>query len=214
MRRRLFWRKRHGRGEEPTSELVQLAFVKHPRRWRLYSLAALSLFLAMATVVCWVLSYAISTQVGCHRLIDPFHHPPEKQEAEFYDLDSTQGVLGFGYTDEKGEMIPVSGWKFDISHDATGGGYYDPARTVLTRLGFHAWSQSWNGGRFDTRVVAVHYWFLLVLFVIVFGVVVKKIRSLDPIAGFCADCGYDLRATPGRCPECGTIAKINEMKRV
>jgi hypothetical protein len=32
--------------------------------------------------------------------------------------------------------------------------------------------------------------------------ILKKRRSLS---GLCRNCGYDLRATPQRCPECGTV---------
>jgi hypothetical protein len=67
----------------------------------------------------------------------------------------------------------------------------------------------WVGYRSDDWTLAVPHWVVMAL-LLVMPVVVGSSRFLAARrarqTGRCAVCGYDLRATPQRCPECGTIA--------
>ncbi len=74
---------------------------------------------------------------------------------------------------------------------------------------FAFWREKWDGGsRDDARCPA---WFIAALTAalpmirVPWLVRLAKARARRK-AGSCPICGYDLRATPDRCPECGTIA--------
>ena len=56
----------------------------------------------------------------------------------------------------------------------------------------------------------IHYWILAIAAAMTpcFWLVRFHRRQLRIAAGRCLICGYDLRATHGRCPECGTVASV------
>jgi hypothetical protein len=49
-------------------------------------------------------------------------------------------------------------------------------------------------------------WWLSLPSVLLAGLAVVKSSRMRP--GACRTCGYDLRATPDRCPECGAVPKV------
>jgi hypothetical protein len=64
----------------------------------------------------------------------------------------------------------------------------------------HHWPTT---GTIDRRGWFVPTWLLAALFGLPLAMrMIRRWRSIPP--GSCPRCGYDMRATPDRCPECGT----------
>jgi hypothetical protein len=59
----------------------------------------------------------------------------------------------------------------------------------------------------SAKMVVIPYWAIALVFLFA---PLQRILTLhgrrEFARGFCQQCGYDLRATPERCPECGTLA--------
>jgi len=69
------------------------------------------------------------------------------------------------------------------------------------------WKRSQPGLHGDSLDLVMPYWFLATLSAILPLIAFRRwIRSRHHDPSACPTCGYDLRATPDRCPECGAVA--------
>jgi hypothetical protein len=170
------------------------------RRLRILNVAtALSIFLCVSIMALWVRSEFRHDDVGW------------RHGEGFRSLGSVLGRLSFDDIDQWRQPTPLLvGYRaspiasFERSPNQPWTGRY--------WWGFQWYFQPDRPNSMTGRMwfVVVPYWFLLLLALplpLLRAVKFWRVRRRAQ-KGHCAACGYDLRATPGRCPECGRIAAV------
>jgi hypothetical protein len=115
-----------------------------------------------------------------------------------------EGVFASLHDDVQLEETQLSSSKLTYAYMGT----WDE-ENLKTRLGFLVYFTDSRFQDVDYRILIIVFpsWLPVVAFAClpIFWLRVFRRRRKAIKIGLCANCGYDLRATPDRCPECGTI---------
>jgi hypothetical protein len=166
---------------------------------RLFNLAAaVSLVMMLATATLWVRSYFVADGVDYRRPgvgttslessrgeIVIFNDPMES----FPNLNSRFQDLTFSASESR--PLPPKGPSF-----AGFGFVYQPPQSPIQDV-----------VRFR-QLLAFPLWFPTLLFGIAPALTARAYLARRVNTGLCPHCGYDLRATPDRCPECASVPKL------
>jgi hypothetical protein len=156
----------------------------------------LSLLACLATLALWVLSYSREDALAnCQ--------PPTER-----GVISTRGCLLFYDEAAIGSYRypPPTGWTHVARPTATDISDYAPANTTrfATLAGFGVLAGDTSLYTVTARIIP--HWFVALATALLPATWLRARRQRHRSAsGLCPACGYDLRATPDRCPECGTL---------
>jgi hypothetical protein len=165
----------------------------------------LSLVLCMATAGLWMRSYTVAYEAQwCH----------SGEQSSKYTIASADGKLGFFEMTKNWRT--VLGQSYFVSFPVDPGGFQNP-RLHWTGAGtWHgfAWRVACHrddSGNYVTSYSAltIPHWFIVLTTAAIPATqlyrVVRRFHGKRSNGMRCRHCGYDCRATPNRCPECGTV---------
>jgi hypothetical protein len=172
------------------------------------TLSAISLAVGLATCVAWARSYRSREAFAIERF-------------GLYCLSCDRGEVWFEIDTQESDF--QEGNRVRVEHGAYSVDWRIDATPLplgpLTKLlsGRMApfgsgraleWGDAWGWHSTDVAYCVLPCWFIVALTAaaLVLGAVARYRKRVRP-AFACFRCGYDLRATPDRCPECGTVAE-------
>jgi ankyrin repeat protein len=203
------------------------------RRVILRYLTALSSLLLAAVLTMWVRSYLIADQISLATYMygaypkDALIYPPEEDRGEtLWDIthEVTFEPGRFTWTEYRWPLLRARGDAYPLwrvsepgvmrdSEDVEREAWFTPGGPTIETFS-EPWANyqgSGPGSIGRRRGISVRLWLPAAVFaaplslwpVVAFWHYRRQIRRKR--RGLCLVCGYDLRATPQRCPECGTV---------
>ena len=174
------------------------------RRWLFNLATAVSLGLCVASIALMVRSFF--TYDG----LDHRHFDAQRDDLVVHGFGSWCGRLNYVHVishlgktslQERESFNAGLGWRYDTDSTSV-------RLTVRQSLFGFNWSRAPIGPWNSSLVIGAPLWPVTLVTSIPVFLYLHRLRRRIARArgGLCPTCGYDLRATPQRCPECGAVA--------